>query len=196
MVALSDPGWLQDTFNTLVSLFDRVILWTNVGKTVDMVYRPCQSAGNLTTEAYGRRVTGVGPTYSERKKGQVACGECGEVLEVGSLSIHLMNQHGRAAGRQRQWSTPAVGVRPQIYRMSFPTKGGPRKCPVAGCLCRVETRTSMRVHFVHQYVLNTGVILEEGNFPHPRCALCNMLVPRQALNKWHPGTEQCKKWAE
>ena len=54
------------------------------------------------------------------------------------------------------------------YRMSFPSKGGPRKFPVAGGPGRVATRTEMWVHFVHQHVLDTVVILEEGNFPHPR----------------------------
>ena len=50
-----------------------------------MVCHPCQAAGNLTTEAYGRRFMGVGPTYRERLKGQVVCGECREMLAVGSL---------------------------------------------------------------------------------------------------------------
>ena len=95
------------------------------------------------------RVTGVGPTYRERQKGQVACGKCGEVLAVGSLLINLMSQQGRAEGRRRQWIPPAAGVGPQIYWMFFLKKGGPRKCPVAGWLSRVATRTSMRVHFVH-----------------------------------------------
>ena len=31
------------------------------------------------------------------------------------------------------------------------------------------TRTAMRVHFLHRHVLDTVVILEEGNLPHPRC---------------------------
>ena len=56
MVASSDPGWIQGKFNALVGLFD------NVGKTVGMVCHPCQAAGNLTTEAYRRRITGVGPS--------------------------------------------------------------------------------------------------------------------------------------
>ena len=54
----------------------------------------------------------------------------------------------------------------------------------------------MRVHFVHRHVLDTMVVLEEGNFPHPRCARCNMQVPRRALNGRHPGTAQCTKGAE
>ena len=72
MVASLDPRWLQGAFNTLVGLFDRGGFRTNVRKTVGIVCHPCQAAGNLTTEAYGRRVTGVGPTYSERLKRQVA----------------------------------------------------------------------------------------------------------------------------
>ena len=49
MVTLSDPAWLQGVFTALVSLFDRVGLQTNVGKTVSMVCHPCQAtAGNKT----------------------------------------------------------------------------------------------------------------------------------------------------
>ena len=101
MVASSDPGWLQGAFNTLVGLFGRVGLWNNVGKTVSMILHPCQATGNLTTEAYGRRVTGVGLTYRERLKDQVAYGECREILAVISLLSRLMTQHGRAAGRRQ-----------------------------------------------------------------------------------------------
>ena len=54
----------------------------------------------------------------------------------------------------------------------------------------------MRVHFLHQHVHNTVVMLEEGNSPHPRCARCDMQVPRKALNGRHLGTAQCAKWAE
>ena len=54
----------------------------------------------------------------------------------------------------------------------------------------------MRVHFVHRHVLDTVVILDEGNFPHPRFARCHMQVPRRALNGRHPGNVQCAKGAE
>ena len=43
----------------LVAIFDKVGLMTNVGKTVGMVYHPCQAgAVNRTEEAYGQRITG------------------------------------------------------------------------------------------------------------------------------------------
>ena len=63
MVASSDPRWLRWAFDTLVSLFERMGLRTNVGKKVSMVCRPCQAAGNQLEAAYGRGMTGEGSTY-------------------------------------------------------------------------------------------------------------------------------------
>ena len=80
--------------------------------------------------------------------------------------------------------------------MSFPAKGGPQRCLVEGCPGKLATRTEMWVHFVHRHVLDTMVMLEERNFPHPWCARCDMQVPQRALNGLHPGTAQCAKRAE
>ena len=60
----------------------------------------------------------------------------------------------------------------------------------------MATRTAIRLHFVHRHVLDTVVMLEEGNFSHPRCARCDMQVPQRALNGRHPGSAQCLKGAE
>ena len=69
MVASSDPAWLQGAFTALAGLFDRVGLLTNVRKNVRMVCHPCQAgAGNRTEEAYGRRITGEGRSYTERQR--------------------------------------------------------------------------------------------------------------------------------
>ena len=40
MVASSDPRWLQGAYNTLVGLFERVGMRTNVGKKDGMVCQP------------------------------------------------------------------------------------------------------------------------------------------------------------
>ena len=80
--------------------------------------------------------------------------------------------------------------------MTFLAKGGPQNCPVEGFPGQVVTRTAIRVHFLHQHVLDTMVILEKGNFPHPWCARCNMLVPRWALNGRHMATTQCARGAK
>ena len=60
----------------------------------------------------------------------------------------------------------------------------------------MATRTAMWVHFVHWHVLNTMVIMEEGNFTHARFSWCDILVPRRAMKWRHPGTAQCNKGAE
>ena len=62
MVALSDPRWIHGAFSTLVGLFDKVGMRTNVRKTVDMVCSPCQTPGTQLGKAYGQRMTGEGPT--------------------------------------------------------------------------------------------------------------------------------------
>ena len=49
---------------------------------------------------------------------------------------------------------------------------------------------------MHRHVLDTMVMLEEGNSPHPWCARCDMQVPQRAMNVRHPGTAQCAKGAE
>ena len=52
--------------------------------------RPCPAAGNQSEEAYGRKMTGEGPTYWERKTEQVECGDCGKDMAAGSLESHQM----------------------------------------------------------------------------------------------------------
>ena len=53
MVALLDPLWLQGAFSTLVGLFYRVGLRTNVRKKVRMFCHPCQTSGTQLEVAYG-----------------------------------------------------------------------------------------------------------------------------------------------
>ena len=65
MVASSDTRWLQGAFNTLVGLFYRMGMWTNVEKTVSMVCRSCQAERNQSEAVYRIQITGVGPTYRE-----------------------------------------------------------------------------------------------------------------------------------
>ena len=124
MVVSSDPTWLQGAFNSLVAIFDKVGLLTNVGKTVSMVCHPCQAgSGNRTEEAYGRRVTGMGRSYTDRQREKVECGECGEVLAVKSMSSYLMTRHGKAAARRQRW-TPPSGWGDQDIQDVIPGKGG------------------------------------------------------------------------
>ena len=69
MVVSSDPAWLQGAFSAQVSIFNKVGLRNNVGKTVSMACHPCRAgAGNRTEAGYSRRLAGVGTTYTERQR--------------------------------------------------------------------------------------------------------------------------------
>ena len=97
---LEDPQWLQWAFTQLVGLFERVGLNTNCRKTVSMTCRPCSTPGNRSEEAYGRLMTGEGPTPRERKRERTTCGECGREMAVGSLDSHRRTQHGKERERK------------------------------------------------------------------------------------------------
>ena len=98
----------------------------NVGKTVSMVCRPCQAAGNQSEAAYGRKIKGEGPIYQERQKERVECRECGKEMAAGSLASYQMTHQGKAKEEQWSWDASATGGDPRTYRIAFPTKGGPR----------------------------------------------------------------------
>ena len=127
MVVSLDPAWLQGAFSALVAIFNRVGLLTNVGKTVSMTCHPSWAgAGNRTEAAHSRRLTGLGKTYAERHRERVACGECGAVIAVGSMSSHLMTLHGKAATRRHLWA-PRTNGGPMTYKTHFPANGGQRQ---------------------------------------------------------------------
>ena len=74
----------------------------NVGKTVSMTCRPCPAVGNRLEEAYGRKISGEGLTYLERKREQVDCRDCGKEMAEESLDTHHMSQHGKT--KERRWT--------------------------------------------------------------------------------------------
>ena len=88
MVDSSDPEWLQGGFSTLVGMFNWVGLRTNVGKTVGMVFLPCQASGIQLEAAYERRMTGAGFSYRERQQVRVQSSEYGELMILGFLAVH------------------------------------------------------------------------------------------------------------
>ena len=49
---------------------------------------------------------------------------------------------------------------------------------------------------MHCHVLDTIVVLEEGNCPLLRCPRCDMFVPWEALNRRNLATAMCAKGAE
>ena len=52
MVVLTGLVWLKGAFDTLTGLFDRVGIWTNVGKTVGVMFCPYQVASTQSGRVY------------------------------------------------------------------------------------------------------------------------------------------------
>ena len=177
MVAFSDPQWLQGAFSTLVCLFDRVGMRTNVRKTVGMVFCPCRAEGTQSEVEYGQQMTGEGPSYRERQKGRVKYKECGEYMSLGSMTGHMRTQNGQAAEERRSWASLTLGEELQTYRTAIPTAGGPWSCLVEECSGQAAKRTAMQVHFMHRHVQDTVVILEEGTPPPPTVLSMQHAVP-------------------
>ena len=103
MVSSSDPRWLKGTFSTLVGLFDRVGLKTNIRNIVGMVCRMCQATGKKSEAAYGRRMTGAGPSYWKRQRGGIQCTEFRGEMAMGLLAGYMQTHHGREAERVWRW---------------------------------------------------------------------------------------------
>ena len=59
-----------------------------------------------------------------------------------------------------------------------------------------SNRTNLQVHFAHQYVWETIVILGEGNQPNPRFPKCVMFMFHKALNGQYPATAFCRRGEE
>ena len=127
MVASSDPRWLHGAFITLVGLFNRVGLWTNVRKIFGMVCHQCQATGNQLEAEYGQRMTGKGTSKREQHKRRVQCRECGEDMAAVYLESHRMTQHRPAAEDRWRWNSSTIWEEPRMYHMVFPAKGGPWK---------------------------------------------------------------------
>ena len=102
---------------------------------------------------------------------------------------HRQTQNGVERGGLGQVGNEEGGGNyPRTFRVEFTVKSGPIPCPVKGCSGRAATSEAMQVHFCHWHVRDIVVILGEGNLPHPRCSLCNVLVLLRLLNGMHQRT--------
>ena len=84
------PIWVQTALTTMVRMFERVVMQTNLGNTKAIICTPGVIWGKQGVEAYTRRATGEGPTFCKRKRTRVSCNECGGAMAVSSLQHHMV----------------------------------------------------------------------------------------------------------
>ena len=86
--------------------------------------------------------------------------------------------------RQRQDGAGNIGHGGRATDVShgFPGQGRPAELPGGGMPRPSSDKDSDAGPFPTRHVLDTVVILEEGNLPHPWFPQCEMIVPWRALN--------------
>ena len=89
-IASHDPVLLQKCLDILVSIFERVGLYTNAQKTKSMTCLPGKIHHRFSNETYEQR---FGSKEQEKIEEQVECHICKKMLKPASLQKHLERQH-------------------------------------------------------------------------------------------------------
>ena len=184
------PEWLQESFTTLVGLFECVGLRTNAQKTKVMTCIPGRIRVSRTEEVYTDFCHGAS-THAARKRLRVECNICNQSMQAASLRGHLETQHdvfrSFVLNREIGGNQP-----PATFRAISDIAAGLYYCPVPGCCGEATTPKSLRWHFVFRHPQHLVVIPREGSVPLPRCLRCRMQTPVESLNRGHQQTEQCQ----
>jgi len=195
LVTGTDSTRTQASMDIITQGFASLGLKMNASKTEYMVMTGGRHKVKISTTAYNRSVTGIGPTYDQRRKMKVHCLKCGDtVLGRPSLKRHQLSAKCREASLTFQPPTPVrervaaeqaitpVGVS-SLYSTSIPTNPiDSMECPVHGCEYRVSARNdkskrfSTRKHFRIRHIEDTIVIDQEGQLP--QCRLCEFFGTR------------------
>lgn len=195
-ISARDEAWLQEAATILTGLFRRVGLAANPVKTEAMICFPNSLPMHMSSAAYARRLTGMGPNYRERQRQRVICPECNKDFSSSSLAHHRRSQHGIEP--EIDWTAPWFQDAPgQLYTISFPPHSNPQPCPIPGCPHQVITSGSeMRRHFVSRHWNDRVHVLEEHPAPYPSCERCGLQLPPHRLCNTHYNSVACRKGAE
>ena len=99
-------------------------------------------------------------------------------------------------GYTSEMEHPGRGDWASGFQDDLPGNGRPAELPGGGMPGQSGNKDGNTGALPDRHVLDTVVILEERNSPHPRCARCDKLVPRRSLNGRHPDTAQCAREEE
>ncbi len=190
LLASRDPEWLQQAFNVLVELFERVGLRTNSTKTKVMTCSPGFIRTHVSREACMRRTNHLGGSYRLQQRRRVSCPECNKDLAAGSLRSHLRSQHGLDL-----LPTPVVQQVPDPPEVTlrFPRSLEDTRvsCPIPGCTGSATTRYGMRRHFGFRHPDSILHIPEDGMPPPLRCPICHAAVTANAMRRGHRLSRVC-----
>jgi hypothetical protein len=189
LIASRDPVWLQESFNVLIGLFERIGLFTNAAKTKAMVCIPGRIQEGYTEEEYAKYKSPT-ETSANRKRRHVDCEICGTSLAAGSYQSHLESQHAVFCSMVIQRDI-VVDRPPVVYRAIKLLGAGTYFCPVPHCIGEASTKWALRWHFLFHHPQDLVVLPSEGTVPFPRCERCGMQAQVGALYGKHQCTRLC-----
>jgi hypothetical protein len=138
LIASCDPVWLQESFNVLIGLFERIGLFTNAAKTKAMVCIPGRIQEGYTEEEYANYKSPI-ETSVNRKRCHVDCEICGASLAAGSYQSHLESQHDVFCSMVLQ--RDIVVDRPPVVYLAIKLLGaGTYFCLVPHCIGKASTK--------------------------------------------------------
>jgi len=190
VIGARDAPWLQNALDILTDLFRRTGLATNASKTVAMTCSPGYIRTGISTQAYQRRTTGVGPTHRQRQREATLCPDCGRQFARSSLSNHRLSKHGVDPSSHQ---TPAPELlpthHPQLYTIDWARIEPTKACPVPFCTGSARHWYQLRCHFRDRHPQDRIHIRNESPDPLPQCHRCNLqLSPSQTR---HIGRQDC-----
>jgi len=190
LIASRDPVWLQESFDVLIGLFERIGLFTNAAKTKAMVCIPGQIREGKTEEEYAAYKSQAEPLDGKRRR--VECEFCGASLAAGSYRGHLETQHD--VFRSFVLSRDIVIDRPAVvYRAIELPSVDKYICPVPTCAGETSTKWALRRHFLDRHPQDLVVLPSEGSVPFPKCERCGMQTEIGALYGQHRHTRLCRE---
>jgi hypothetical protein len=92
LIAAQDPVWLQESFDILIGLFERIGLFTNASKTKVMICILGWIREAYTEEQYAKYESPTGAAANNKRR-RIDCEICATSLAAGSYQSHLESQH-------------------------------------------------------------------------------------------------------
>ena len=166
VVASRDPDKLQDSFDELTALFDRVGLKTNAKKTEVMVMTPGRIRAKLSPEGYEARMRLDGEDVGLGGRGpvgrRVQCPKCCKTLKAASLRSHMETQHDE----YEVFLPPAEDAAPPAtYHVRKDVARGGYSCPVQDCpYGRARDHYRLRAHFRFRHQRD-AVVVDDTAYP-------------------------------
>ncbi len=181
--AARDPNFLKVALDSLVCLFERVGLETNIKKMQAMICTPGRISTQLSTDSYRCRQdygTHMREQWDTRK---VECRQCQATMNASSLSCHLADPH--EVYQQTVVAEELLDDQAGVSYRATTLANGKISCPYPGCVGELGSSWMLRCHFRDIHLKDLVTVPKEQQCPC--CKRCSMQVnfayPRHTCTK-------------